>query len=116
MTLVLGQLFTGISIGAVLLLIALGLSLTFGQMGAINIGDASRVLRDENTEDFIATDRIEKILGAACSNERRRRIREHDFAVRPVRVVMRRGTEDAKNNLRIALRIAASNLFSRPTA
>ena len=33
-----------------------------------------------------------------------------------IRVVMRRGTEDAKNNLRIALRIAASNLFGRPAA
>ena len=33
--------------------------------GSINIGEAPRVLRDENTEDFIATDRIEKILGAA---------------------------------------------------
>ena len=26
--------------------------------GAISIGDAAKVLRDENTEDFIATDRI----------------------------------------------------------
>jgi thiosulfate/3-mercaptopyruvate sulfurtransferase len=33
--------------------------------GAINIGDAARLLRDDNTEDFIPTDRIEKILGAA---------------------------------------------------
>src|SRR4249920_1027322 len=33
--------------------------------GAISIGDAAKVLREENTEDFIATDRIEKILGAA---------------------------------------------------
>lgn len=33
--------------------------------GAINIGDIARVLRDDNTEDFIATDKIEKILGAA---------------------------------------------------
>lgn len=33
--------------------------------GAISIGDAAKVLRDENTEDFIATDRIEEILGAA---------------------------------------------------
>src|SRR5215467_14964252 len=33
--------------------------------GAVSIGDAARVLRDENTEDFIATDRIEKILGMA---------------------------------------------------
>src|SRR5258708_21726131 len=34
--------------------------------GAISVGDAAKVLRDENTEDFIATDRIEKILGAAA--------------------------------------------------
>jgi thiosulfate/3-mercaptopyruvate sulfurtransferase len=33
--------------------------------GAISIGDAAKVLRDANTEDFIATDRIESILGAA---------------------------------------------------
>src|SRR3954453_7156816 len=33
--------------------------------GAISIGDAAKVLRDDNTEDFIATDRIEKILGTA---------------------------------------------------
>ena len=33
--------------------------------GAISIGDAARVLRDENTEDFVATERIEKILGGA---------------------------------------------------
>jgi thiosulfate/3-mercaptopyruvate sulfurtransferase len=39
--------------------------------GAVNIGDAPRVLRDENTEDFIATDRIEKILGAAGLDPKR---------------------------------------------
>ena len=33
--------------------------------GAISIGDAAKVLRDDNTEDFIAIDRIEKILGTA---------------------------------------------------
>ena len=33
--------------------------------GAISIGDAAKVLRDENTEDFITTDRIENILGSA---------------------------------------------------
>jgi thiosulfate/3-mercaptopyruvate sulfurtransferase len=33
--------------------------------GAISIGDAPKVLRDDNTEDFIATERIAKILGAA---------------------------------------------------
>jgi thiosulfate/3-mercaptopyruvate sulfurtransferase len=39
--------------------------------GAINIGDAPRVLRDDNTEDFIATERIEKILGAAGLDPKR---------------------------------------------
>jgi len=33
--------------------------------GAINIGDVARVLRDENTEDFIAIEKIEKIFSAA---------------------------------------------------
>ena len=33
--------------------------------GALNIGDAPAVLRDPNTEDFIATAQIEKLLGAA---------------------------------------------------
>ncbi len=33
--------------------------------GAINIGDVAQVLRDSNAEDFIAIERIEKILGAA---------------------------------------------------
>ena len=42
--------------------------------GAVNIGDAPRVLRDENTEDFIATDRIEKILGPAGLDPRRETI------------------------------------------
>src|SRR5437763_10044215 len=28
--------------------------------GAVSIGDAAKILRDDNTEDFIATDRIEK--------------------------------------------------------
>ena len=39
--------------------------------GAVNIGDAPRVLRDENTEDFIPTDRIEKALGAAGLDPKR---------------------------------------------
>src|SRR5262249_48066037 len=38
------QLFTGISIGAVLLLIALGLSLTFGQMGVINMAHGEFIM------------------------------------------------------------------------
>jgi thiosulfate/3-mercaptopyruvate sulfurtransferase len=39
--------------------------------GAVNIGDAPRVLRDDNTEDFIATERIEKILSAAGLDPKR---------------------------------------------
>lgn len=37
MAIVLSQLFTGVSVGAVLLLIALGLTFTFGQMNVINM-------------------------------------------------------------------------------
>jgi branched-subunit amino acid ABC-type transport system permease component len=40
----LGQTFTGISIGAVLLLIALGLSLTFGQMNVINMAHGEFIM------------------------------------------------------------------------
>jgi urea transport system permease protein len=43
-TLVASQLFTGISIGAVLLLIALGLSLTFGQMNVINMAHGEFIM------------------------------------------------------------------------
>jgi urea transport system permease protein len=43
-TLILSQLFTGISIGAVLLLIALGLSLTFGQMNVINMAHGEFIM------------------------------------------------------------------------
>jgi urea transport system permease protein len=41
---VFSQLFTGISIGAVLLLIALGLSLTFGQMNVINMAHGEFIM------------------------------------------------------------------------
>jgi urea transport system permease protein len=43
-TLILSQLFTGISIGAVLLLIALGLTLTFGQMNVINMAHGEFIM------------------------------------------------------------------------
>jgi thiosulfate/3-mercaptopyruvate sulfurtransferase len=33
--------------------------------GAVSIGDTARVLRNDNTEDFIATPQIEKLLGEA---------------------------------------------------
>ncbi|MCW6010441.1 urea ABC transporter permease subunit UrtB [Micromonospora sp. CPCC 205371] len=44
MTVIVSQLFTGVSIGAVLLLIALGLSLTFGQMGVINMAHGEFIM------------------------------------------------------------------------
>jgi urea transport system permease protein len=43
-TVIVSQLFTGISIGAVLLLIALGLSLTFGQMNVINMAHGEFIM------------------------------------------------------------------------
>lgn len=39
--------------------------------GAVSIGNAPKVLRDDNTEDFIALDRIEKLFGAAGLDPRR---------------------------------------------
>jgi len=44
MSVLVSQLFTGVSIGAVLLLIALGLSLTFGQMGVINMAHGEFIM------------------------------------------------------------------------
>ncbi|MFC0528490.1 urea ABC transporter permease subunit UrtB [Phytohabitans kaempferiae] len=44
MTVIVSQLFTGVSIGAVLLLIALGLALTFGQMGVINMAHGEFIM------------------------------------------------------------------------
>lgn len=42
MELLIGQMFAGLSLGSVLLLAALGLSLTFGQMGVINMAHGDR--------------------------------------------------------------------------
>ena len=41
---ILSQLFTGLSIGAVLLLIALGLAFTFGQMDVINMAHGEFIM------------------------------------------------------------------------
>ena len=41
---------------------------------AISIGDAAKVLRDDNSEDFIAIERIEKILGDAGLDPQRETI------------------------------------------
>jgi len=43
-TVIISQLFTGISIGAVLLLVALGLALTFGQMNVINMAHGEFIM------------------------------------------------------------------------
>lgn len=43
------QLFTGLSIGSILLLIALGLSLTFGQMGVINMAHGEFIMAGSYT-------------------------------------------------------------------
>jgi urea transport system permease protein len=44
MELLIGQMFAGLSLGSVLLLAALGLSLTFGQMGVINMAHGEFML------------------------------------------------------------------------
>ena len=44
MDVVIGQLFTGLSLGSILLLAALGLSLTFGQMGVINMAHGEFIM------------------------------------------------------------------------
>ncbi|RMI30808.1 urea ABC transporter permease subunit UrtB [Nocardia stercoris] len=44
MEVVVGQLFTGLSLGSILLLAALGLSLTFGQMGVINMAHGEFIM------------------------------------------------------------------------
>ncbi len=49
MDVVVGQLFTGLSIGSILLLAALGLSLTFGQMGVINMAHGEFIMAGSYT-------------------------------------------------------------------
>lgn len=44
MDVMIGQLFTGLSLGSILLLAALGLSLTFGQMGVINMAHGEFIM------------------------------------------------------------------------
>ena len=46
---VIGQLFTGLSLGSILLLAALGLSLTFGQMGVINMAHGAFIMAGSYT-------------------------------------------------------------------
>src|SRR4051794_21800987 len=44
MDILIGQLFTGLSLGSILLLAAIGLSLTFGQMGVINMAHGEFIM------------------------------------------------------------------------
>ena len=44
MDVLIGQLATGLSLGSILLLAALGLSLTFGQMGVINMAHGEFIM------------------------------------------------------------------------
>ncbi|MGC0365544.1 urea transport system permease protein [Rhodococcus sp. 27YEA15] len=49
MDIAVGQVFTGLSIGSILLLAALGLSLTFGQMGVINMAHGEFIMAGSYT-------------------------------------------------------------------
>ncbi|NKY35302.1 urea ABC transporter permease subunit UrtB [Nocardia speluncae] len=50
-----GQLFTGLSLGSILLLAALGLSLTFGQMGVINMAHGAFIMAGSYTAYTVQT-------------------------------------------------------------
>ncbi|MED5803110.1 urea ABC transporter permease subunit UrtB [Gordonia sp. Z-3] len=50
-----GQLFIGLSLGSILLLVALGLSLTFGQMGVINMAHGEIMMAGSYTAYVIGT-------------------------------------------------------------
>ena len=67
MTVILGQTFTGISIGAVLLLIALGLSLTFGQMNVINMAHGEFIMAGAYTTYVLQKSISERRALAAAS-------------------------------------------------
>jgi urea transport system permease protein len=60
MTVIISQLFTGISIGAVLLLIALGLALTFGQMNVVNMAHGEFIMAGAYT-----TYMLQKVITSA---------------------------------------------------
>jgi urea transport system permease protein len=57
---VLGQLYAGISLGSVLLLVALGLTLTFGQMGVINMAHGEFLMAGAYTA-FV----VQQVIGGA---------------------------------------------------
>ena len=67
----LNQLPIGLSIGAVLLLIALGLTFTFGQMGVINMAHGEFIMAGAYTPYMLQTSSIGLFAGAtgAGANE-----------------------------------------------
>ena len=78
MTVLFGQLFTGISIGAVLLLIALGLALTFGQMNVINMAHGEFIMAGAYTTYVLQTDHHRRRRVAAGRAAGRLRGGRHD--------------------------------------
>jgi len=60
MDIVVGQLFAGVSQGSILLLIALGLALTFGQMGVINMAHGEFIMAGAYT-----TYELQKVISSA---------------------------------------------------
>lgn len=65
MDVLLSQLFTGIGIGAILLLIALGLTFTFGQMGVINMAHGEFIMAGAYTTYVLQTTLITSSVGLA---------------------------------------------------
>src|SRR6478752_1983256 len=67
MDVLIGQLFTGLSIGSILLLAALGLSLTFGQMGVINMAHGEFIMAGSYTA-YVVQQVARDIFGAPAVN------------------------------------------------
>ena len=57
-----GQLFTGLSVGSVLMLIALGLTFTFGQMNVINMAHGEFIMAGAYTAYV-----LQNMMGVATS-------------------------------------------------
>jgi urea transport system permease protein len=65
MDVILNQIFVGISIGSILLLIALGLTFTFGQMGVINMAHGEFIMAGAYTTYVLQGAVSASLLGAA---------------------------------------------------
>ena len=60
----LSQIFVGLSIGSILLLVALGLTFTFGQMGVINMAHGEFIMAGAFTPYVLQT-KVAVLAGAA---------------------------------------------------